>query len=313
MELSTQIYLIAVLVLLLTVIVGVYPNFFEIYEKSSKKINAPSLITYFILILVLIILMMFQSGLNDQVITSKDEKIDSLQAKYAHAFQLKQDSSTNAIQNGISEGNRKTYDTLAFAFKKQGIDFDSLQLINRKSLEKNNALLVDSLSKVTEKNKINSVNKPVFEILAYDQERKLSPLYLDVDNGKSILKVRMESKNNTSYNVKINYFLVSCKNVGDSFAVKKRREFLDSGYLFEHKILTQDRISTPFFNIRPELSDLDCVLVIMLGTYSSDIDNFLKYDFADIVRYDIKNNKMIEFMDDKLSNTIIKMYKIRPF
>ena len=130
MEPSTEIYFIAVLVLLLTVVVGISPNFFEIYNKVSKKINAPFLIAYFFLILFLIILMMIQTGLNDQAIKIKDDKIESLQKAYALAYKLQQDSSTDAIRNGIEVGNRKTYDTIAFVFKQQGllpVTFTSLQ------------------------------------------------------------------------------------------------------------------------------------------------------------------------------------------
>lgn len=244
--------------------------------------------------------MMFQSGLNDQAIKEKDNKIDSLQRGYAIAYRDQQDSSTKAIQDGINSGNRKTYDTIAFVFKQQGLNFDSLKL----SLVK----LKDSLERVTDKINIKSINKPQLT-LAPSESGTVATFYVTGESDKK-MNVKLTSENNTSFNVSIRYYVIPCSMKKPYL---KYKSISDSGNLISlRKVFTQNRTSTASFDIKPEFFNLECSIILLVGTFSADRENKDRIKFENAICYNFKNNS-ISSIDDQTTDEIIDDLKRRKF
>ena len=77
---------------------------------------------------------------------------------------------------------------------------------SNEALAKYNLILIDSLNTVTKKVNIKSIREPQL-IVSPAANNTSPPIYLETDSNENYLAIKVESINNTSYKVKLNYIV----------------------------------------------------------------------------------------------------------
>ncbi len=161
---------------------------------------------------------------------------------------------------------------------------------SNQALAQYNLILIDSLHTVTTRINSKSVDLPQLSIAPFIP-RSSPPVYLDSSNNEAYFKVKFTSENNIAFNINIKYYLLICR-------LAQKRElltdwnFVDTGYLFwQEAYLVQNRFRTRGFILKPQYQNLDCLMVFMQGTFSSDRQNKNKIPFREAVYFNTKLNQ----------------------
>jgi len=178
---------------------------------------------------------------------------------------------------------------------------------SNQALAKYNLVLIDSLQTVSNKINIKSINKPQLALAAAELGTT-APIYISKDSVGNIIKIKFVSSNNTSYNITIEFYLLQCKIEAGMIVYST----IDSGYLFrDRSSLVQNRFATAGISLKPEYLNLNCCIILMMGNFSIDNENFYKIPFQEAIIFDIKNNRIIGPADGFTVNGIKKKLKGR--
>ncbi|HLP35432.1 hypothetical protein [Lacibacter sp.] len=179
-------------------------------------------------------------------------------------------------------------DSIRTLFFIQRLDSSYTKSINASNdaLAKYNLELVDSLNRVTNKINIKSQNKPQI-LIAPAEKGQVSPMYLTTLDNQNALAIKLVSSNNTRYNIKIRFYILSYKEENNILIYN----IIDTGYIFyDRKFLVQDVISTSHIDIKKEFLQIENSIIFFQGSFSSDNENKDVYKFEEAYFFDFKKN-----------------------
>ena len=156
---------------------------------------------------------------------------------------------------------------------------------SNEALAKYNLRLVDSLHSVA--STINS--KTSIAQLEIDAVRDgKSPIYLSSEGENRKLNIRMISANATSYNIRLNIYIVK-----EPVDEKSILDYIidPGGYIY----LVPDRERTYSSLIKRNLLDYEKLLIIMLGKFSRDEKGKEMLEFKSAFDFNFKENKLLQF------------------
>jgi hypothetical protein len=140
---------------------------------------------------------------------------------------------------------------------------------SNEALAKYNLILIDSLNTVTKKVNFKSIKEPQL-IISPAAKNATPPIYFKSDSIESQVVIKIESKNNTSYKVKLNYIVLKIQNNNNYFiysTVDTGGLVLDKNYMIENIFTT---IEIP---VKKECMHLEDGLVMLYGNFSNSPDS----------------------------------------
>jgi hypothetical protein len=150
------------------------------------------------------------------------------------------------------------------------------------ALEEYNLQMGDSLHKVVDSINPNTVNPQLS--LARSHAGSAGPAYLDKIKKSDILKIKLVSKGATSYNAKLYSYLVNTHFTNYSI--------IQSDTLFRGDTFIAPNVTrTINIYLTPEARKKNNLMVVLIGTFTKDIEGRYLVAYHQSFRFDFKKNK----------------------
>lgn len=162
---------------------------------------------------------------------------------------------------------------------------------SNEALAKYNLVLIDSMNLVASKINIKSVLLPQLSLLPVNEQG--APIYTVMENNKKVLKVKLQTQNNVSYNIDLKVCLFEYNEQKTEFKIKSCQDFVES------KFIIQGTIRTVEFDIKDAWSTIENGVLLFNGTFSADPENLNKIRFNEAYAFNFVEGKMGNQMDAK--------------
>lgn len=173
--------------------------------------------------------------------------------------------------------------------KRVDISYQNSIRNSNEALAKYNLILIDSLRKVESNINKSVVNKPQLTVAPADKITG-PPIYLETRDNEKTINVKLLSQNNTSYNINIKYFLFRCLQMPNK---DYSYNFISTGQFSDRNHLTQSRFATETIPLKTNFNNLECYIVLLLGSFSADQENTLKFKFEESYYFEPRLNNSI--------------------
>ncbi|MBK8090067.1 MAG: hypothetical protein IPK31_20305 [Chitinophagaceae bacterium] len=153
---------------------------------------------------------------------------------------------------------------------------------SNEALAKYNLILIDSLQNVASSINLRTAQS---QLAVEPVINGVPPIYL-IEDGKTV-RIKMQSINGTSYNIKINSYFV--KILANGKAKILHYEVVP----FTDNFLAADRTRTIGFDINSLVRNEELVFIVLLGSFTRDNQGNEKVNYGEAYKFDFKNNKYI--------------------
>lgn len=257
-------------------IIGLLAFTDEIALKISYFKNIKSLsfkLPFFILGTIMII--------TGTIAKDNESEFKAEQANMEHKDEIIKLDSINKFEKRISDSanQRKMQELIDSSYLK------SIKSSNE-ALAKYNLVFIDSLHSVA--STINT--KATMAQLDIDavNERGVPPIYITTEGRDKILNVRYVSSKATSYNIRINTYIVKQTPKGDSVL----QYILAPG---GNELLVPDRNRTMMSRLTPDVANSDTLLIVFMGAFSRNENGTDITPFLSAYRFNFRENNAIEY------------------
>ena len=258
--------------------IAIYSIIDVIYEKNTEgsffdKINVRGYILITCAVLVIVV-NFFKDGRTEREIENYNTtkaNIDSQLQRSQKELQISQNK-LNSIQSSTKDTILKMLDnTYVNSIKASNI-----------ALEEYNLQFVDSLHKVVDSIKPNTINPQLS--LVPPQPRSVGPAYLDKIKNFDILKIQLISQGAISYNIILYSYLVNTN-------------FMNYSIIQSDTLLRGDTFIAPDITksiniyLTPEAMQKNNLMVVLIGTFTKDFEGKYIIPYHQSFGFDFKKNK----------------------
>lgn len=246
--------IVATLILLVIQVLNVIIT--SINKKGEDKI---SFLTKFQIFLSIVA---FGAGFSILLYNEDKSKLkDKLEKEYRDSLrvQLERRDGLHQIQDSIQN---------VFYINKLDSSYQRSIMASNDALAKYNLILIDSLHTVTEKINIKSLKEP--QLIIPPALKYPSPsIYFKSDSLNEYVSIKLESINNISYNVDLNYIVLWIERNGDEIYFST----VDTGgLLLNRNYLAENLFATATFPINDKCKQIEDGLLIIYGSFSNSPD-----------------------------------------